>query len=247
MALEVEPGKVLMHVGVVANGKYANHLRDANGVRHGVSYSETIAAPRHEPPASLKAIVEGVHAELVMLRATEFKRIDLGVQNVNGAPNGKIGNVKDTSAAEFVAAVAAHIQFWEREDIDFQIKKATAPGADFNAATQEGSTVPGAFLGYYSAVDNDTLKRFGVERPDIRIISLRHSSITSAGLSHLKVLEQLEELDLAETAIDDAGLAHLQEIKSLRRVNVTGTRVSDAGIEKLKAAVPSLEINDVKQ
>ena len=241
--LEVEPGKVIIDFGVVSNGKYAEHLKDANGVRQNVSWSDAIAVPRHEPPLTLTAIAESVYAELAMLRAIKFKRIDLGVRDVNGVPNGRIGTLEDTQSAEFAAAVAEHMKYWERNDVDFQIKQGGA--GDFDPVTKQVRTIPGAFLGYYSLVDDDTLKRFAA-RPEIRIISLRHTRITSAGLAHLKVLGNLEDLDLSETAIDDAGLAHLHEIKSLRRLNVTGTRVTDAGVEKFKAALPGVEVIDGK-
>jgi len=242
-ALEVEPGKVMIDFNVVSNGKYAEHLKDANGVRQNVSWRDAIAVPHHEPPPTLAAIAESVYAELAMLRAIQFKHIDLGVRDVNGVPNGRIGTLEDTRSVEFAVAVAEHIKYWERNDIDFQIKQGGS--GDFDPVTKQVRTIPGVFLGYYALVDDDTLKRFA-DRPEIRLISLRHTRITSAGLAHLTVLGDLEDLDLAETAVDDAGLAHLHEIKSLRRLNVTGTRVTDAGIEKFKAALSGVAIIDGK-
>ena len=156
-----------------------------------------------------------------------------------GVPTVKSGTVEDTQPAEFAAAVAEHIKYWERGDIDFQIKDGGQ--AEVDPVTKQLRTIPGAFLGYYSLVDDDTLKRFAA-RPEIRIISLRHTAITSGGLAHLQMLGNLEHLDLAETGVDDIGLGHLNELKSLRHLNVMGTKVTDAGIEKLKAALPGLDV-----
>jgi hypothetical protein len=242
-AFEVAPGTVKVEFGVTPNGKFAEQHKDANGVIHHISWTEAVEAPRREPPRSLTAIAESVYAEQALLRAVKFKRLTLDVRDVNGVPTQRMGTVEDTPCAEFTAAVAAHIKYWERGDIEFQVKEGGQ--GDFDPVTKQVRTIPGAFLGYYSLVDDDTLKRFAA-RPEIRIISLRHTNITSAGLAHLAALGDLENLDLAETGIDDAGLAHLYGIKSLRRLNVTGTRVTDAGIEKLKAALPAVEVIDGK-
>jgi hypothetical protein len=222
-------------------GKFAERHKDANGVAHHISWTEAVAVPRHKPPKSLAAIVESAYADQALLRAVKFKRLYLDVRDVNGVPTARMGSIEETQPADFAAAVAEHIKYWERGDIDFQIKQGGA--GDFDPVTEQIRKIPGAFLDYYSLVDDDTLMRFA-GRPEIRIISLRHTGITSGGLAHLKALENLERLNLAGTAIDDAGLVHLHELKSLHQLNVTGTRVTAAGIEKLKAALPAVDVID---
>ncbi len=118
--LEVEPGKVKIDFGIVSNGKYAEHLKDANGVRQNVSWSDAIAVPRQKPPFTLTATAENVYAELAMLprlHRNSGSGIDLGVRDMNGVPNGRIGTLEDTRSAEFAAAVAEHIKYWERNDV----------------------------------------------------------------------------------------------------------------------------------
>jgi hypothetical protein len=88
--------------------------------------------------------------------------------------------------------------------------------------------IPGAFLSYYTLVDDETLKRVAM-RTEVQSIAVRGTRIASSGLVHLTPLESLKDLDLAETAVGDDGLEHLAAIKSLRRLNVTGTRVTAAG------------------
>ncbi|MBS0267051.1 MAG: hypothetical protein JSS02_34315 [Planctomycetes bacterium] len=242
-AFDVESGKVMLDFGVVANGAYADEKKDAQGVRLSFLWKEAIPVSRPEPRATLESIVESVYADQALLRAIPFKHLDLGVSDVNSSLTAKMGSIEQTTSAEFAKAVAQHIQYWQRGDIDYQVRQGCAMGPDWNLATGENKTIPGAFLGYYSLVDDDTLKRFATQRPNVQIISLRHTNISNAGLAHLKSLESLTDLDLAETNIDDTGLDHLAGIQSLRRVNVTASKVTAAGIARLKAALPKLEVD----
>jgi hypothetical protein len=245
-SLEVEPGKALIEFGVVANGAYADERKDASGVRLNFYWSEAIPVTRPERLATLAVVAESVHAEQALLRTIPFKHLDLGVRDVNGVPTGRMGTVEQTPSAEFATAVVEHVKYWELNDIEFQIKQGARMGPDWNPTTGQGVVIPGAFLGYYSLVDNDTLKRFATQRPDVQIISLRHTNISNDGLVHLATLQKLADLDLAETGIDDAGLVHLAAIKSLRRLNLTAAKVTEAGIARLKAALPELEVDTGK-
>jgi hypothetical protein len=70
--------------------------------------------------------------------------------------------------------------------------------------------------------------------PMVEALDARTSSVTDAGLVHLKRLKRLRELRLDSTAITDAGLVHLQDLTTLRYLDLSATRVTDAGLPFLK-------------
>ena len=68
---------------------------------------------------------------------------------------------------------------------------------------------------------------------DVEWIDLSYSSITDTGLQHLSNLPRLGQLELAECQITDAGLEHIRGLKSLTFVSLNGTQVTDAGLKGL--------------
>ncbi|MCK4293675.1 MAG: hypothetical protein KAY65_10795 [Planctomycetes bacterium] len=68
----------------------------------------------------------------------------------------------------------------------------------------------------------------------LRMLGLRDSEISDAGMAHLEGLTKLQGLGLSNTDIGDAGLAHLSELTKLRELYLDGTKVSDAGLAHLK-------------
>jgi uncharacterized protein (TIGR03067 family) len=71
--------------------------------------------------------------------------------------------------------------------------------------------------------------------------------VTDAGLSDLKVLNNLQALYLFGTAVTDAGLQELGKLKSLRSLDLFGTRVTVAGLKKLQQALPGTQISGLQQ
>jgi hypothetical protein len=63
---------------------------------------------------------------------------------------------------------------------------------------------------------------------------MNRTAVTDAGLRQLKGLTRLEKLYLGGTAVTDAGLSHLQDLPALRILELTGTRVTDASISSLE-------------
>ena len=66
-------------------------------------------------------------------------------------------------------------------------------------------------------------------------LNLGETTITDAGLVHLKPLKNLTRLDLHGTKVSDAGLVNLKEMTKLHSLNLYGsTGITDAGLEHLK-------------
>jgi hypothetical protein len=77
----------------------------------------------------------------------------------------------------------------------------------------------------------------GLER-----IFLHGSQVTDAGLVHLTRLTRLKELCLDESEVTDAGLARLTRLPSLRTLDVTRTRVTNAGLKHFQQAMPTVRV-----
>ena len=70
----------------------------------------------------------------------------------------------------------------------------------------------------------------------LRELNLSLTSVSDAGLAHLKRLTGLTwmQLDLQESAVTDAGLAHIRKVPGIQQLDLTGTMVSDAGLAQLR-------------
>ncbi|MDB5340163.1 MAG: inlA 5 [Planctomycetaceae bacterium] len=64
-------------------------------------------------------------------------------------------------------------------------------------------------------------------------LNLTGTSVTDAGLDHLKSMTSLGYLDLSETRITDAGLVHLTGLSALESLNLNDTRITAAGLPYL--------------
>jgi hypothetical protein len=69
----------------------------------------------------------------------------------------------------------------------------------------------------------------------LETLNLHGSSVTSAGLEHLRALTRLEHLRLDRTKVTDEGLAHLSGLASLEDLNLNFTVVGDPGLVHLRA------------
>ena len=66
--------------------------------------------------------------------------------------------------------------------------------------------------------------------------------VTSAGVSELLNLTNLEKLNLSETGIDDSALEALSAMKSLKSLDVSLTSATDEGVAQFQAAVPGCTV-----
>lgn len=74
-------------------------------------------------------------------------------------------------------------------------------------------------------------------------LNLEKTGIGDEALAHLSGLEHLEYLNLYGTHVSDAGLTHLASLKNLKRLYLWQTKVTPAGAERLKQALPEVEVN----
>ncbi len=83
-------------------------------------------------------------------------------------------------------------------------------------------------------VTDDSLAHLATLKKNVVWLNLRGTSITSAGLKHLKGMTNLQRLHLERTKIDDAGIPHLAGLVNLEYLNLYGTEVTDKALEHLK-------------
>jgi len=65
-------------------------------------------------------------------------------------------------------------------------------------------------------------------------LDLANTQITAAGLGHIKGNKNLTKLSLANTSIDDAALKQIEGLTNLMSLNLYNTKVTDAGLASLK-------------
>lgn len=78
---------------------------------------------------------------------------------------------------------------------------------------------------------------------DLQSLDLRGAQVTDAGLAHLEGLAKLRELDLKGIPVTDAGLVHLRGLLNLQMLNLSGTQVTDTGLVHLQG-LSNLQILD---
>ncbi len=76
----------------------------------------------------------------------------------------------------------------------------------------------------------------------LKTLHLENTKITDKGLVHLKGLKELVYLNVYGTAVTDDGIQQLSGLTKLKKLYVWQSKVTKAGAEKLKVALPKLEI-----
>ena len=81
-------------------------------------------------------------------------------------------------------------------------------------------------------IDDDDLRPLKELRP--LQLNLRNTSVTDAGMKHIRDQSQLALLNLKATNVTDAGMRELAGLKNLKTLSVERTRVTDSGMEYLR-------------
>lgn len=68
------------------------------------------------------------------------------------------------------------------------------------------------------------------------------AQVTSEDLVHLKVLRNLESLDLSGTVVTNSGLTYLQDLKKLKELDLSYTHVTPAAVHALRKQSPGLNV-----
>ena len=76
----------------------------------------------------------------------------------------------------------------------------------------------------------------------LRVLALRMTPVTDAGIGRLGKLTQLEQLYLDGTLISDAALASASSWTNLQKLSLAYTSVTDVGLEKLAACRQGREL-----
>ena len=78
---------------------------------------------------------------------------------------------------------------------------------------------------------------------NLEVLNLDCTHVTSSGMELLENLEHLKSLKLRKTIIDDNAVASLCRLLTLEELDITGTEVSGVGLFKLRAELPSCNLN----
>lgn len=128
----------------------------------------------------------------------------------------------------------------DRREVSFHLQGAAVKDADI-APVANLSKVVHLHLGKTSVTDAGLAHLKGLS--DLEELHLEGTAITDKGLVHLKDLKKLTYLNLYNTAVTDAGLAHLTGLANLKHLYLWQTKVTAEGANKLKQALPALDIN----
>ena len=79
---------------------------------------------------------------------------------------------------------------------------------------------------------------FAGQRGDVDV----GATIGDADLASLRAFPSLQKLDLTGRPITDAAVPSISRLKKLRLLRVAGTKITDDGVFRLRAALPSCDI-----
>jgi len=135
--------------------------------------------------------------------------------------------------------VAAIAQNDPKLEVDFHLQGASV-GDSVLASVAGLKDVIQLNLGKTSVTDAGLAQIKGMTT--LTRLHLEQTKITDKGLSNLKGLTNLTYLNLYGTEITDRGLEELSGLSKLKDLYVWQTKVTEGGVNKLKKALPNLEI-----
>jgi mono/diheme cytochrome c family protein len=127
----------------------------------------------------------------------------------------------------------------QRLEIDFHLTGASVTDAALTPLAGIKGVVE-LNLGKTSVTDAGLVHIKGLT--DLTTLHLEGTKITDKGLANIKGLKNLTYLNVYNTAVTDEGLNQLAGLTNLKSLYVWQTKVTKAGADKLKAALPKVEI-----
>ncbi len=140
------------------------------------------------------------------------------------------GGAKVNSASANGAFIKVDLSHWEKGSVDLQMLLPIAK----NIHTLDCGRAKLNDAGLAPIAQMTNLVRLQLNR---------NPNVTDGGLVHLRGLVDLESLNLYDTAVTDAGLDQLAGLKKLQKLFLFGTKCTAAGAAKIKAAIPTLDVN----
>lgn len=187
-------------------------------------------------------------------RATSLKRLKLMHTGITDAGLAELKDLKQLEYLDISYTGIADEGLPELEkagcldNIKFLSVQATRIGDKTGTVIAGLKSLEGLDLGMLPSMQDRHLVTMTKGLKQLKRLNLfRSSGVTGAGLIGLRKHPALEELmlDGGLPGIDDSALIHLVDIKTLRKLNVHDTRVSQFGVQKLKKAIPGLEVTGV--
>ena len=233
--------QVELRLGITPWGEYGKtqHADDRGVIRH-ITWTQALDLPEPQALPALADVAKQVYQTMSLLAPQPGTDLDMGIEEVDGEPRKRHAFTRDVSCQEFVDAVYDHWRWWENRDLEWQlttgVKSTSLPGVDRGYPSH-----PSIGLSYNFLVDDRTLDR-AAQNPELERLWINGTRITDDGLAALSNLEHLRLLDISDTEISDAGLRHLETIESLETVTANQTNVSTASVQRLKEAIPGLDV-----
>jgi Leucine-rich repeat (LRR) protein len=100
----------------------------------------------------------------------------------------------------------------------------------------------------FLSLENANVSDLGIELlpdlPHLRCIDLDGTHITDKGMKRIAEFRNLEEIWIEGTQVSDVGLSVLYPLENLKFISILDCEhISKEGIERLRAAVPGVEVH----
>ena len=80
--------------------------------------------------------------------------------------------------------------------------------------------------------------KYLIKMKDMEWLELNDTQITNAGISEIKVLENIVDMNLRNTDVSDKCITSLKKMKNLSTLYIDGTEITEEGIAKLEKSLP---------
>jgi hypothetical protein len=104
-------------------------------------------------------------------------------------------------------------------------------GCNSAVSKTEGTRAEGEAVAVIQRLGGDYCRTIRNGRAVITYVNLFERPCTDDDVQRLRILRELESLDLDASRITDRGMAHLQGLTRLERLNLGYTQVTDASLQ----------------